>query len=63
MCTVEVEEDGERPSHRPLPDTLPRKTLLAAPLYSDGLKYVLASNQSCLKSDKLPLSRLLMRGK
>lgn len=63
MFTVEMEEDGESPSHRLPPDTLPSKTLLVAPLCSDGLKYVLATNQSCLESDKLPLSGLLMRGK
>lgn len=60
---VEVEKDGESPIHWPLPDTLPRKTVLAAPLRSDGLKYALASDQSCLESDKPPLSGPAMRGK
>lgn len=63
LFTAEVEEDGGSPSHRPPPDTLPRKTLLAEPLRSDGLKYALATDQSCLGSDKPPLSGPAMRGK
>lgn len=63
LFTVEVEEDRETPSCRPPPDTLPRKSLLAAPLRSDGLKYALATDQSCLESDKPPLSGPAMRGK
>lgn len=63
LFTVEVEEDGESPSHRPPPDTLPRKTLLAAPRRFDRLKYALATDQSCLESDKPPLSGPALRGK
>lgn len=63
LFTVEVEEDAESPSYRPPLATLPRKTLLAAPQRSDGLKYALAADQSCLESDKPPLSGLAVRGK
>lgn len=63
VCLLKRWRRTRGPSYRPLPDTLPRKTLLAAPLRSDELKYALATDQSCLESDKPPVSGPAKRGK